>query len=171
MNPGPKNRELIGLYPGTFDPVTLGHADIIMRAAKLVDHLVLGVAWNPGKNPLFTPDERCELMKRQIEEIDTGLCTFEVRTFDSLMMQFAREVSARVVIRGLRAASDFEYEFQMVGMNQQLDEEIETVFLMADPARQYIASKLVKEISKLGGDVSAFVNAHVNTALKERFAQ
>ena len=162
----------IGLYPGTFDPVTLGHLDIIKRAVKLVDKLVIGIANNPSKTQAFTLEERIEMMRRETAPFaGDGRATIEVRTFDTLLIHFARQLGATVIIRGLRAVSDFEYEFQMVGMNQRLDPEIETVFLMADPRHQAIASRLVKEIAAFGGDVSAFTTSVVAEALKKRFAK
>jgi pantetheine-phosphate adenylyltransferase len=162
----------IGLYPGTFDPVTLGHLDIIRRAVKLVDHLVIGIANNPSKSQLFPIEERIAMLRRETAPLaGDGRASIAVETFDSLLIQFARKVGARVIIRGLRAVSDFEYEFQMVGMNQRLDPEIETVFLMADPRHQAIASRLVKEIASFGGDVSAFTTPAVADALKKRFAK
>ena len=162
----------IGLYPGTFDPVTLGHIDIIQRAVKLVDHLVIGIANNPSKSQAFTLKERVAMMRRETEPLaGDGRAKITVETFDSLLIHFARKVGARVIIRGLRAVSDFEYEFQMVGMNQRLDPEIETVFLMADPRHQAIASRLVKEIAAFGGDISPFTSPAVAAALKKRFAK
>jgi len=158
----------IGLYPGTFDPVTNGHLDIIGRAVKLVDRLVIGVAVNIGKGPLFTLDERVEMVRRETAHL-TQIAEIEVRPFDSLLMHFAREVGAQMIVRGLRAVADFEYEFQMTAMNQQLDREIETVFLMADPRHQAIASRLVKEIAHLGGDISAFVPPAVAERLRAKF--
>ena len=154
----------VGLYPGTFDPVTNGHLDIIGRAVKLVDKLVIGVAINIGKGPLFSLEERVEILERETAHLNT-LAVIEVRPFDSLLMHFAREVGAQMIVRGLRAVADFEYEFQMTAMNQQLDREIETVFLMADPRHQAIASRLVKEIAALGGDISKFVPAGVGEQL------
>jgi pantetheine-phosphate adenylyltransferase len=160
----------VGLYPGTFDPVTLGHLDIIKRAVKLVDHLVIGLANNPSKTQAFSIKERVAMMRRETAPLaGDSRATISVTTFDSLLIHFARKVGANVVIRGLRAVSDFEYEFQMVGMNQRLDPEIETVFLMADPRHQAIASRLVKEIASLGGDVSAFTTPAVAKALKKRY--
>lgn len=144
----------IGLYPGTFDPVTNGHSDIIERAVKLVDKLVIGVARNIGKGPTFTLDERVEMLK---EEVARHGGRVEVIPFESLLIHFAQEVGATVIIRGLRAVADFEYEFQMTAMNQQLNREIETVFLMADPRHQAVASRLVKEIAQLGGSIAPFV--------------
>ena len=161
-------KRLIGLYPGTFDPVTLGHLDIIKRAVKLVDHLVIGVATNAPKNPMFTLEERVTMVKTEAEKAAAGHATLEVRAFDSLLVKFAAEVGASVIIRGLRAVSDFEYEFQMVAMNQRLNTEIETVFLMADPRHQAISSKLVKEIALLGGDIAPFTTPAVAQALVKR---
>ncbi|NMJ42246.1 pantetheine-phosphate adenylyltransferase [Roseomonas sp. JC162] len=150
--------ERIALYPGTFDPVTNGHLDIIGRAARLVDKLVVGVAINIGKGPLFDLEERVALVKTEVASIAArNGVVIEVRPFQGLLVQYAREVGARMVIRGLRAVADFDYEFQMVGMNRRLDQEIETVFLMASETNQFIASRLVKEIARLGGDISGFV--------------
>jgi len=161
-------KRLIGLYPGTFDPVTLGHLDIIKRAVKLVDHLVIGVAINASKNPMFNLDERVAMVKAEAEKLATGHATIEVQAFDTLLVKFAAQLGAAVIIRGLRAVSDFEYEFQMVAMNQRLNTEIETVFLMADPRHQAISSKLVKEIALLGGDISPFTTPSVAQALIKR---
>ena len=161
-------KKRIGLYPGTFDPVTLGHIDIIKRAVKLVDTLVIGVAINAAKAPLFTLDERVVMLQAEAEKIAAGRAKVEVRAFDNLLVKFAEEIGAQVIIRGLRAVSDFEYEFQMVAMNQRLNTEIETVFLMADPRHQAIASRLVKEIALLGGDVSPFTTPAVAEALIQR---
>ena len=158
----------IGLYPGTFDPVTLGHLDIIKRAVKLVDHLVIGVATNASKEPLFTLEERKEMLEREAQPLAKGRATIEVKAFDMLLVKFAESVGASVIIRGLRAVSDFEYEFQMVAMNQRLNTEIETVFLMADPRHQAIASRLVKEIAMLGGDVAPFTTPAIAQALIQR---
>ncbi|MCW5725392.1 MAG: pantetheine-phosphate adenylyltransferase [Maricaulaceae bacterium] len=160
--------ERIALYPGTFDPVTHGHMDIIARAVKLVDRLVVGVAINIDKAPAFTLDERVAMLQAEIARSGYPI-PVEVRPFDSLLMHFAQEIGAQSIIRGLRAVSDFEYEFQMVGMNQRLNPAIETVFLMADPRHQAIASRLVKEIARLGGDVKAFVPPAVEAMLKEKF--
>ena len=159
----------IGLYPGTFDPVTLGHIDIIQRALPLVDRLVIGVAINRDKGPLFTLEERVEMLQAECDEI-TSRCAGEivVHPFENLLIHCARDVGANVIIRGLRAVADFEYEFQMVGMNRALDASIETVFLMADARRQAIASKLVKEIARLNGDVSRFVTPAVKDRLIDR---
>ncbi len=143
-----------GLYPGTFDPITNGHSDIIGRAVKLVDRLVIGVAKNIGKAPMFTLEERVDMIREQVGKHGDKV---EVVPFETLLIGFAQEVGASVIIRGLRAVADFEYEFQMTAMNQQLNREIETVFLMADPRHQAIASRLVKEIAQLGGSVAPFV--------------
>lgn len=161
----------IGLYPGTFDPVTLGHVDIIERATVLVDRLVIGVAINRDKGPLFTLEERVSMIKAECARVsqETGV-EIVVHPFESLLIDCARDVGAGLIIRGLRAVADFEYEFQMVGMNRVLDDTIETVFLMAEAEHQAIASKLVKEIARLGGDVSRFVTPAVRTALQEKFS-
>ncbi len=151
--------ERIGVYPGTFDPVTLGHLDIIRRATHLVDRLVIGVTTNPSKQPMFTIAERLDMVRRETAGIDNG--NIEVVDFDSLLMDFAQAQSASVIIRGLRAAGDFEYEFQMAGMNQQLNSTIETVFLMAAVSLQPIASRLVKEIARYGGSIDKFVTPAV----------
>ncbi len=160
----------IGLYPGTFDPITLGHIDIIRRAATLVDKLVIGVAINRDKGPLFTLEERVALIEEVCAQLikDTGV-EIVVHPFENLLIDCARDVGAQIIIRGLRAVADFEYEYQMVGMNRQLDDSIETVFLMAEAQHQAIASKLVKEIARLGGDVSKFVTPRVNQELLKRF--
>lgn len=158
-----------GLYPGTFDPVTNGHLDIIGRAIKLVDRLVIGVARNDDKGPLFTTDERVAMLERAVRERWDG-AAIEVRPFESLLMHYAEAVDANIIIRGLRAVADFEYEFQMTAMNQKLNAEIETVFLMADPRHQAIASRLVKEIARLKGDIDGFVPPAVAQALRARFA-
>src|SRR5690606_13141215 len=154
----------VGLYPGTFDPITNGHTDIIGRAVKLVDKLVIGVAINAGKGPLFSLEERVAIIQQETEHLKAQV-EIEVRPYQGLTLGFAREVGANVIVRGLRAVADFEYEFQMTAMNQQLDREIETVFLMADPRHQAIASRLVKEIAQLGGEVTKFVSPRVRDAL------
>jgi len=161
----------IGLYPGTFDPVTLGHIDIIRRATALVDRLVIGVAINRDKGPLFPVEERAAMVEAEVEPIarSTG-AEIVVHPFENLLVDCAHDVGAKIILRGLRAVADFEYEFQMVGMNRHLDERIETVFLMADAQHQAIASKLVKEIARLGGDVSHFVSPAVRDALAARFS-
>lgn len=160
----------IGLYPGTFDPVTLGHVDIIGRAMALVDRLVIGVAVNRDKRPLFDLERRVEMVEAECRTIaDQTGGEIVVHPFENLLIDCARDVGAQVIVRGLRAVADFEYEFQMVGMNRAMDAGVETVFLMADASRQAIASKLVKEIARLGGDVSKFVTPPVRDALEARF--
>jgi pantetheine-phosphate adenylyltransferase len=159
------------LYPGTFDPITNGHLDIITRAVKLVDHLVIGVASNDDKGPLFSTEERVEIVQGEVRAIaEKSGKTIEVKPFSSLLMHFAEQQRADIIVRGLRAVSDFEYEFQMVGMNSYLNDEIETVFLMAAPNHQAIASRLVKEIARLGGDIAGFVPPAVARRLLAKFA-
>ena len=150
----------IGVYPGTFDPVTLGHMDIIRRGAKLVDRLVIGVTTNPSKSPMFTLDERMAMVRREVADVAGEI---HVVAFDSLLMDFAEREGAKVIVRGLRAVADFEYEYQMAGMNQQINPRVETVFLMADVALQPIASRLVKEIAMFGGNIAKFVSPAVCT--------
>lgn len=157
----------IGVYPGTFDPITLGHMDIIRRGAKLVDRLVIGVTTNPSKSPMFSVDERMAMVQREVQAIGGEI---HVVQFDSLLMDFAEREGAGVIVRGLRAVADFEYEYQMAGMNQQLNDRIETVFLMADVGLQPIASKLVKEIALFGGDVRRFVSPAVAQDVVARVA-
>ncbi|MBD3730391.1 MAG: pantetheine-phosphate adenylyltransferase [Sphingomonadales bacterium] len=156
----------IGIYPGTFDPITLGHADIIRRGSKLVDKLIIGVTTNPSKNPMFSPVERIAMVEREVAAM--GLENIEVVGFNALLMHWAEKMGANVIIRGLRAVADFEYEYQMAGMNQQLNENIETVFLMADVSLQPIASKLVKEIAMFGGEIAPFVSAVVRDEVNTR---
>ena len=156
----------IGVYPGTFDPITRGHRDIIRRGAKLVDTLIVGVTTNPSKDPMFTPAERIEMVTNELA--DMGLENTQVVGFDALLMKFARAQQANVIVRGLRAVADFEYEYQMAGMNQQIDNEIETVFLMADVSLQPIASKLVKEIALYGGNIAPFVSPAVKALVEAR---
>ena len=155
----------VGVYPGTFDPITLGHMDIIRRGAKLVDTLIIGVTTNPSKSPMFSDEERLETVKREVAECDGDI---RVVHFNSLLMDFAEREGATVIVRGLRAVADFEYEFQMAGMNQQLNENIDTLFLMADVALQPIASRLVKEIAMYGGDIHKFVTPTVDREMKAR---
>ena len=162
----------IGLYPGTFDPITLGHIDIIRRATALVDRLVIGVAINRDKGPLFTLEERVALIESECAKLTAATGTEIVaHPFENLLIDCARDVGAQVIVRGLRAVADFEYEFQMVGMNRALDDSVETVFLMAEARHQAIASKLVKEIARLRGDVSKFVTPQVNAELQARFGR
>lgn len=161
----------IGVYPGTFDPITNGHTDIILRATKIVDRLVIGVAQNIGKGPLFTAEERVKIVQEEIANLANAETRKRVivRTFDNLLMHFAMDVGASVIVRGLRAVSDFEYEFQMAGMNHRLNRDVETVFLMANDKYQFISSRFVKEIGQLGGDISHFVSPRVVKRLAERF--
>ena len=161
----------IGIYPGTFDPITNGHSDIIRRAIKVVDRLVIGVARNDGKGPLFATDERVEIVRDEVAHLENGDAErIEVRAFDTLLVNFAQSVGASVIIRGLRAVTDFEYEIQMAAINARLNPEIETVFLMASDRFQFISSRFVKEIGALGGDVSHFVSPRVSIRLLDRFA-
>jgi pantetheine-phosphate adenylyltransferase len=160
--------ERIGVYPGTFDPVTLGHMDIIRRGAKLVDRLVIGVTTNPSKSPMFSVEERMATVRREVAGIGGDI---EVVSFDSLLMDFAEREGAKVIVRGLRAVADFEYEYQMAGMNQQINPRVEPVFLMADVALQPIASRLVKEIALFGGDIAKFVTPSVREEMVARVAQ
>jgi len=161
----------IGLYPGTFDPVTHGHMDIIRRASTLVDRLVIGVAINRDKGPLFTLEERVAMIEAEVAPLVSSTdCEIVAHPFENLLIDCASDVGASVIIRGLRAVADFEYEYQMVGMNRALNDSIETVFLMAEAQHQAIASKLVKEIARLNGDVSKFVSPAVKAALLQRIA-
>ena len=160
----------VGVYPGTFDPITNGHYDIIRRALHVVDHLVIGVARNDAKGPLFATDERVEIVREEMKHLENGGGErIEVRPFETLLMHFAESVGASVIVRGLRAVSDFEYEFQMAGMNARLNPKIETVFLMASDRYQFISSRFVKEIGALGGDITHFTSPRVAARLLERF--
>jgi pantetheine-phosphate adenylyltransferase len=161
----------IAIYPGTFDPITYGHQDIIQRAARIVDRLIVAVATNAGKGPMFSVEERVALVRDDIGSWKTKSGdAIEVRAFDNLLMNFAVECGAQVIIRGLRAVSDFEYEFQMAGMNARLNPDVETVFLMASERCQFISSRFVKEIGRLGGDISSFVSPLVQGRMKDRWA-
>ena len=162
----------IGIYPGTFDPLTNGHMDIISRATKVVDTLIVCIAEHTGKDTLFKLGERLDMVREEVSNLDDAIkAAVEVRPFNSLLMDFAENVEASVIIRGLRAVSDFEYEFQMAGMNSRLNDEIETVFLMASDRHQFIASRFVKEIGRLGGDVGHFVSSKVKQELVKRFEE
>lgn len=158
-----------GVYPGTFDPVTNGHLDIIERATRIVDRLIVAVSVDAVKSPLFNLDERVAMLKEEMLRLDPSGKGIIVQSFDGLLVTFARSVNARLIVRGLRAVSDFEYEFQMAGMNARLDEGIETVFLMASDRHQFISSRLVKEIAQLGGDVSEFVPPRVAAEIAKHF--
>lgn len=159
----------IGIYPGTFDPITKGHLHLIRRASKLVDHLIIGVADNPRKAPLFSHDERMEMVQTDIDNLHEKSCEVTVQGFNDLLIHFARDVNAQCIIRGLRAVSDFDYEFQMTGMNAKLAPDIETVFLMAADKWQFVSSSFVKEIFSLNGDVTDIVTPAVHEKLKEKF--
>ena len=159
----------IALYPGTFDPMTLGHLDIMKRASRLCDKLIIGVAINRDKNPLFSLPDRVAMVERVVAPFRDRI-EVEVKPFEGLLIHFTEEVGASMIVRGLRAVSDFEYEFQMAGMNDRLNPDIETVFLMSDPEYQTIASRLVKEIARLGGKVDQFVTPDVADALKNKFS-
>ena len=166
------SQDRTAVYPGTFDPITNGHIDIIRRAARLVDRLVICVSTNAGKGPLFSIDERVAMVVDEVKalELPEGNGKVEVRAFDTLLMHFAEAMGARMILRGLRAVSDFEYEFQMAGMNARINHEVETVFLMASDRQQFISSRLVKEIGRLGGDISSFVSPRVAKRLAAKFA-
>ncbi|MDT0575086.1 pantetheine-phosphate adenylyltransferase [Croceicoccus sp. F390] len=152
-------RQRVGLYPGTFDPITRGHCDIIRRGSKLVDRLIIGITTNPSKNPMFTTEQRNAMVAQEVARME--LDNIDIVPFDALLIKFAEAQGATMIVRGLRAVADFEYEYQMAGMNQQLNDAIETVFLMADVSLQPIASKLVKEIAWFGGDITPFVSSAV----------
>ena len=159
---------LIGVYPGTFDPITKGHLHLIKRASKLVDRLIIGVAANNKKGPLFSVEERVAMVKADVGTMYEKYCDIDVLPFDNLLVHFARDMNASCIIRGLRATSDFEFEFQMTGMNARLDPNIETVFLMAADKWQFVSSSFVKEIFALGGDVAEVVTPAVETLLKAK---
>jgi pantetheine-phosphate adenylyltransferase len=159
---------LTAIYPGTFDPITLGHCDIIRRATRVADRLVIAVAGNPGKEPMFSVDERVELVREEVADLDTNRAEVSILPFGNLLTHFAEEIGASLIIRGLRAVSDFEYEFQMASMNARLNPRVETVFLTASETHQFISSQLVKEIARLGGDVGSFVSPRVAARMAER---
>jgi pantetheine-phosphate adenylyltransferase len=161
---------LIGVYPGTFDPVTKGHLQLIRRASLLVDHLIIAVSDSKKKNPLFTSQERQELLKGDLSTMKEKGCEIEVRSFNNLLVHFAKDVNASCIFRGLRATSDFEFEFQMTGMNAKLDPSIETVFMMASDKWQFVSSSFVKEICSLGGNIDEFVTPSVAEALHKKFS-
>ena len=161
----------VGVYPGTFDPMTKGHLHIIQRASKIVDKLIIGVASNARKGPLFTIDERIELVKTDIDNMHDKYCEIDIRPFDNLLIDFARDMGASCIIRGLRAVSDFEFEFQMTGMNAKLNPDIETVFLMASDKWQFVSSSFVKEICSLGGDVSGVVTPNLESRMRAKFGR
>jgi pantetheine-phosphate adenylyltransferase len=162
----------VGVYPGTFDPVTNGHMDIISRATRIVDRLIVAIAANPGKGPLFNLQERCEMVQEQVALLRNGDGShIEVRPFDELLMHFVQNIGATIILRGLRAVSDFEYEFQMAGMNNRLNASVETVFLMASERQQFIASRFVKEVALLGGDITSFVPPQVAQRIFRKVAQ
>jgi pantetheine-phosphate adenylyltransferase len=164
--------ERVGVYPGTFDPTTNGHMDVIRRGARVLDRLIIGVAVNAGKGPLFSLDERVEMVCDEVAAIkDDRIGVIEVKPFNSLLMNFAESENAQVILRGLRAVSDFDYEFQMAGMNARLNPDIEILFLMASETNQFIASRLVKEIAALGGDISSFVSKTVAHRVMERYGR
>jgi pantetheine-phosphate adenylyltransferase len=167
-----KTTERTGLYPGTFDPITIGHLDIIQRAAKVVDRLVIGVARNAGKGPLFDTKARVKMVEREAEILrGKGIKNIEVMPFENLLMYFAVDIGASVIIRGLRAASDFEYEIQMAAMNYRMNPKIETIFLTATEGTQFVSSRFVKEIARLGGNVEPFVSPRIAAELTTRFRQ
>ena len=163
------SEQRIGIYPGTFDPITSGHCDIVRRALRLVDKLVVGVASNAGKGPAVSLDERIEMTRGDLKAFDLEGSRIEVRAFDQLLMHFAEDMNAAIIVRGLRAVSDFDFEFQMTGMNARLNPNVETVFLMASESHQFISSRFVKEIAELGGDITSFVSPNVAGLLAVRY--
>ncbi len=165
-----KTEMRVAVYPGTFDPVTNGHMDVISRAVRVVDKLVIAVASNLDKQPLFSLEERTDMVRAEIHALNGGSAETEVRPFDCLLMDFVAEAGASIIVRGLRAVSDFEYEFQMASMNRRLNPKVETVFLTASETNQFIASRFVKDIGRLGGDISHFVSPRVAARLTEKFA-
>jgi len=165
----PSGRYRVGVYPGTFDPITNGHLDIIGRALKVVDRLIVAVAVNVGKGPLFSLKERVEMCRSEVEPLAKNGAVVEVLPFDNLLMDFVTGKGADLIVRGLRAVSDFEYEFQMAGMNTRINGTVETLFLMASERNQFIASRLVKEVAQLGGDISSFVPPAVNKRVRAKY--
>ncbi len=165
---GNSNKYITGVYPGSFDPVTKGHLHLIRRASRIVDKLIVAVADNSSKTPLFSLEERVDMVKKDLDNMSNS-CEIEVTTFDTLLVHYAEKVKASYIIRGLRAVSDFEYEFQMTGMNAKLDPDIETLFLMASDKWQFVSSSFVKEFSSLKGDISAFVTPQVEAQLNKKF--
>ncbi|MGF1529373.1 MAG: pantetheine-phosphate adenylyltransferase [Candidatus Competibacterales bacterium] len=157
---------ITAIYPGTFDPLTNGHVDIAERGARMFDHLVVAVAANPGKHPLFSLEERVQLAKTALSHVDN----VEVKGFHTLLVNFTLDIKAQVIVRGLRAVSDFEYEFQLASMNRRLQPSLETTFLTPTEQYSFISSSLVKEVAKLGGDISAFVHPQVQAALEAKYA-
>lgn len=158
----------IAIYPGTFDPITFGHIDIIRRASQLFDHLIIAVAKDNSKNPLFSLSERVQIVKEEIAHFNKDEKIVEVEEFEGLLIDFARQKNSKILVRGLRAVSDFEYEFQMFGMNANLDPSIQTIFLPASENKQFIASKLVKEVARLNGEISKFVSPSVEQKLRTK---
>jgi len=165
------NGPLVGVYPGTFDPITKGHTDIIVRAAKVLDRLIIAVARSEGKGPVFSTEERLEMVGQEVAAMQKFRAEVEVKAFDNLLIHFCHQVGATVLVRGLRAVSDFEYEFQMASMNARQDSEVETVFFMASENHQFISSHFVKEVGRLGGDISTLVSPQVERRLLERFGR
>ncbi|MCD8498309.1 MAG: pantetheine-phosphate adenylyltransferase [Alphaproteobacteria bacterium] len=165
-----QGKYLVGVYPGTFDPITKGHLHLIRRASRMVDKLIVGVAENERKKPLFSLEERCDMVRRDIQNLHEKQCDIDVQPFNKLLVQFAADMHASCIFRGLRAVSDFEYEFQMTGMNAKLDPDIETVFLMAADKWQFVSASFVKEICSLGGNIEEFVTPLVAEALKKKFS-
>jgi pantetheine-phosphate adenylyltransferase len=165
------SRKRTAVYPGTFDPLTKGHLHLIQRASRHVDHLIIAVSDNPKKKPLFTTQERVAMVQADVDTLYHKQCTIEVKSFDNLLVHFARDCEASIIFRGLRAVSDFEFEFQMTGMNQRLDPDIDTIFLTASDKWQFVSSSFIKEIYELGGDVSEFVTPATRDGLAKKFGR